>query len=157
MTGLQRKTPLRRTSPTKRRRAAVCTFQRCSGRPVVDDICLRHAEAKADRLFSTFVRERDGRCTGATVFASDCSGPLQAAHIIGRRKQTTRYDQANVHALCRWHHGMVDQHTELGSKVRWAVSRLGEDGWSALIERSRITTPRLVAVTAALEWLGATE
>lgn len=152
-TPIERKTPLRRKSPTKRRRAAVCPMQRCSGRPAINGVCISHAERLADKLFSEWIRARDGTCTVAPLAQTPCGGPLQCAHVIGRGKHLHRYDPANSHAACRDHHARIDQHQELGLKVRWAVSRLGEEGWQRLIERSWVTTPRLVAVTAALEWL----
>lgn len=152
---LTRTTPLRKKAAKKRRTTSPrCSNRQCHQRAVAAGFCISHAEKRADDLFSLWIRERDAQCTAEGVLPTPCRGRLQCAHVIGRRKQTTRFDPANAHGACEGHHQHVDQHESLGAKYRWAVSRLGEDGWARLMERSRITTPRLVAVTAALEWLG---
>lgn len=113
-------------------------------------LCIGHAEAEADRLFSLWVRARDGRCTAKTLFESPCSGPLQCAHIIGRRNKAVRFDPDNAHALCAAHHAKVDQHESLGGKYEWIVAVLGEERWQALVERARIPAARFVVVEETL-------
>jgi 5-methylcytosine-specific restriction endonuclease McrA len=52
-------------------------------------------KAKADKLFSLFVRDRDGKCVfcGTTV-------RLQCAHIFSRRNMRLRHDPQNAITLC---------------------------------------------------------
>lgn len=119
--------------------------------------CAKHAEQRADRLFSLWVRDRDGRCTASPVFHTDCDGPLQAAHIVGRRNQRVRYSPANVHAVCRAHHIAIDQHGREGAKYDWAVFVLGETQFTDLRIKARQTANRLDAALSALAWLESEE
>ena len=147
-----KRSPLRRKSPTKRRTTSPrCTVQRCS-KPG-DPLCVTHTEQRADRLFSLFIRNRDGRCTAN--FHHDCGQSLHAAHIIGRRNQSVRYSPANVHALCPAAHILVDQHGREGIKYQWALSRLGFDAFVDLTEESRAMTKRKDSAQTALAWLEA--
>lgn len=117
--------------------------QRCNRRAEVLELCLPHAERKADDAFSEWVRlERDRRCTGETVFDTPCNGRLQAAHFIGRRNYRVRFDPDNVHALCEAHHVMVDQHHRLGAKLAWITHLLGDERRDALVRRSNETADR---------------
>ena len=153
-----KRTPLKRKAARTRRPPPVtCSVRGCKRRPGTNSpMCIQHLEAKADRLFSLWVRERDGYCTFPL---DDRTGPcgrveaLQAAHIIGRRTKATRFDPQDVWALCRDHHVMVDQHGREHAKYDWAVSLLGEGGFAALRERARIPKPRITAALEALEWL----
>ena len=116
-------------------------------------LCASHAEERADRLFSKWVRARDGRCTIAPVVHTPCDDfPLQACHIEGRRKQVLRYSPANVHAGCRTHHRLVDEH-EATIKVDWALHVLGDLQYRELRVRARQTANRLDAALSALAWL----
>lgn len=142
-----------RTGPPRRRTAPRCVRQRCDRIARIDGLCVPHAEHEADTRFSVWVRRRDGRCTAVGVLDGPCSDGLQAAHGVGRRKQGTRYDPLNVHALCPAHHRVVDQHGEEGAKYRWLVSRIGEGAHADLMTRSRVPVDRVDAITAALAWL----
>ena len=55
-------------------------------------------KAKADRLWSAYVRNRDKtcRCCGKT--------PIQSHHIISRRYHSTRFNPNNGIGLCFNHH-----------------------------------------------------
>lgn len=147
-----KRTPLKRKRATPRRTTSPrCASLRCNkpGSP----LCVTHTEQRADRLFSLYVRNRDGACTAN--FPHDCDGFLQAAHIIGRRNQSVRYDPRNVHALCRAAHMLVDQHGREGIKYQWALSRIGFDAFLDLTEESRAMTKRKDAAGTALAWLEA--
>ena len=49
---------------------------------------------EADRLFSIYIRKRDGKCV-------TCGGrPDHAGHYISRSWLNLRYDEQNVHAQC---------------------------------------------------------
>ncbi len=88
--------------------------------------CRSHAKAEADRRFSLFIRERDGRCMFPTESA--CVGPLQCCHILSRRFLATRYDPDNAVAGCAGHHAY------------WTRQ---PDRWQAFLE----TWPRLRSIT----------
>lgn len=141
----KRTKPRRTTSPR-------CETQRCKKPAKIEGRCITHAEREADRLFSLWIRDRDQRCTYADLMgASDCKGPLQAAHVYSRRYMATRYNPANVHALCAGHHLMVDTHQ--AHKDEWAIARIGVAMFDILRSASIAGLSRVESVTAALEWL----
>jgi hypothetical protein len=152
---LERRTPLKAKRATPRRTLLPrCKVGRCKQIARIDGWCIPHAEHEADRRFSLWVRARDGRCTAAEVLTDrPCEGRLQAAHIEGRAKKSTRYDPDNVWTLCERHHRIVDQHAMHAAKARWAVAVLGVDGYHELIERAATTTDRTTAIERALDWL----
>lgn len=144
----RRATPRRTTSPR-------CVRQRCNRRAEIADLCVPHAEVAADTAFSAYVRGRDRGCTAVGVLPSTaCSGDLQAAHIVGRGNHATRYDPQNVHALCAAHHMRVDQSGREDAKYRWAIDRLGNDGYGELMIRASALVKRRTAVDDAYErWI----
>jgi hypothetical protein len=148
-----KRTPLKHKSATKRRTTSPrCTMQRCNGRAEIAGLCVSHAEKRAWREFSLFIRTRDARCTAAEVLGTPCLGDgLQAAHIVGRRNQAVRYDPENVHAACPGHHMTVDQAGQEHAKYRWAVALLGESGYAALMERANVMGDRREAIRQQLE------
>jgi hypothetical protein len=113
-------------------------------------LCISHAEQKADAAFSKWVRKRDGGCTAWSLFPVACAGGLNAAHIVGRRNHATRFDPADVHALCDAHHRLVDQHGSEHAKFIWATSILGTEGYEALMWRAYPVASRRDSVEAAL-------
>ena len=50
--------------------------------------------AKADKIFSKFIRDRDKRCFFCPNLASQCS------HFWGRGSSATRYDPENADGIC---------------------------------------------------------
>ena len=58
---------------------------------------------KADRLFSAWIRRRDGACLANERRPDSCESPLflQCAHIHTRSYSATRYDPDNAITLCR--------------------------------------------------------
>ena len=58
-------------------------------------MCKSHAKAEADRRFSLFIRERDGKCQRCGK-----TDQLQCAHIVSRRYLSVRWDELNARALC---------------------------------------------------------
>ena len=146
----KRSTPRRTTSPR-------CTTRSCTKRAEIHGLCVSHAEQRADRLFSKWVRARDGRCTAAGVLGGECKGMLQAAHIVGRRNHSVRFDPSNVHALCAAHHYTVDQHGQENAKYRWACHVLGAEGHERLMSVwANQGTKRRTSIDNALLWLGGT-
>lgn len=75
--------------------------------------------AAADREFSKYIRDRDGRCMGQGTGPA-CSGALQCAHIISRRYRALRWEETNAMALCQAHH-MFWTHRPLEWQA-WLVS-----------------------------------
>jgi 5-methylcytosine-specific restriction endonuclease McrA len=60
---------------------------------------------KLDKLFSTWIRKRDGHC----LKCLRTDGGLQCAHIAGRRSLAGRWNDKNAITLCyfchlRWSH-----------------------------------------------------
>ena len=100
---IARKAPLKRGSPPKRKK-------RVSRTPKRPRLKLK---AECDRLFSRFIRLRDGGC----VLEHDCAGPLQCAHGFSRRYFATRWDPINAWALCS------------GGHYRYTVRPLEWDEW----------------------------
>lgn len=139
----KRAKPRRTTSPR-------CARQRCNKRAEILGLCVSHAEERAWEEFSTWIRQRDARCTAAWVLDTPCLGRLQAAHIVGRRNQAVRYDPANVHAACQGHHMMIDQAGAEHAKYRWAMSLLGEEGYEALMQRAAVMGDRREAIRRQL-------
>ena len=129
-----------------------CKTGRCDKRSEIQDLCITHAERKADRKFSLWVRARDKKCTAEGLFDIECKGTLQAAHIIGRRRYAVRYDPLNVHALCAAHHYHIDQHGSEDAKYKWAVEVLGSvETWEVLLLNAEYPTTRRIAAEAGLE------
>ena len=59
---------------------------------------------RADKLFSKYVRARDGSCVAVGEAGVDCAGYLQCAHIISRSYKSIRVDPDNAVCLCAAHH-----------------------------------------------------
>lgn len=65
--------------------------------------------AAADKAFSLFIRERDGRCrAAATLFV--CGGHLQCAHLVSRRYRALRWSEQGAITLCQAHHVYYTHH-----------------------------------------------
>lgn len=150
---LTRTQPLRKKRKPRRTTSPRCSTQRCNKRAEIRDLCVSHAERHADKLFSAWVRERDGRCTGAALFlATKCSGALQTAHIVGRRNHAVRYDPRNAHALCQAHHILIDQHGQEGAKFEWSLA-VNANAHIPLMHDARQPADRRASIEAALAWL----
>jgi hypothetical protein len=72
-----------------------------------------------DKLFSERVRSR-GYCQAAVLDEINCGGPLQTAHIEGRRCLNLRWEELNALCLCAGHH-------------RWYTDQ--PIAWATLIQR----------------------
>lgn len=59
---------------------------------------------RSDKLFSKFIRDRDGGCVAVGDAGVTCAGYLQCAHIISRSYKSIRVDPDNAVALCAAHH-----------------------------------------------------
>lgn len=102
----------------------------------------------ADRLFSKFVRERDGqRCRNCGVDGRLTQ--LECSHFFGRRMESVRFDQENADTFCRTCHQIYE--TQKGTvRVKhgdaiiekpmpyraWKIAQLGAQRFSALEVRA---------------------
>jgi hypothetical protein len=149
-----KRTPIKRKRATPRRTTTPrCTIRGCNKPAKIRGWCVSHAEQVADRLFSRWVRDRDGRCTAAGVLDGECKGILQAAHIVGRRNHSVRFSPSNVHSLCAAHHYTVDQHGQESAKYRWGCACLGAEFFDVLMAEAAVLVKRVHAIEEALSWL----
>jgi hypothetical protein len=65
-------------------------------------------KAKADKVFSLWVRRTIGYCQAHDGIK--CSNTLQTAHIVTRGNLTLRYHPENVLCLCSAHHFWYHRH-----------------------------------------------
>lgn len=101
-------------------------------------------ERRADRLFSEFIRNRDGRCVIANAESylmndvpySDegCWGELEVHHLFSRRFKATRWDPRNGASVCSAHHAWLHAHP-LQHAV-WRIDLRGEVVASDLLRRA---------------------
>lgn len=97
---------------------------------------------KADKVFSQYIRLRDGMCMRcySDVKVNEKGLPIthQASHYFGRGKESTRFDPDNVDCLCHGCHriwGSDDREAYRSFKIR----QLGEDEFNFLTLRSNTT------------------
>jgi 5-methylcytosine-specific restriction endonuclease McrA len=94
---------------------------------------------KADAVFSNYIRikagwicEKCGKlCTPST---------MDASHYYGRGKESVRFDDENVRALCKGCHKRMGGHTkqEVGEYDLWMKELLGEKRYNALRLRANL-------------------
>jgi len=92
---------------------------------------------KADKVFSEFIRRRDGRCVKCE---STGDGPLgivglQCSHYFGRRSESTRFDPENCDALCFGCHQIWGSDDREGYRA-FKIKQLGERGFKLLMVRN---------------------
>lgn len=94
----------------------------------------------ADKKFSEFIRERDGRC----LRCSTTQG-LTCSHYWIRGHSSTRYDPENCITLCWKCHGEMDgKHNK--EYMDFMLKRLGEKKYRELEVRARSFKSRSEAV-----------
>lgn len=121
---------------------------------------------KADKEFSLYIRQRDGRCQYPSCHVYELK-QLQCSHYIERRHSATRYDPENCISLC-WKHHFLDklvgfeyakqQHEEHGFDGRYTQFMqgwLGYERFVALIRRGRTSKTRSKAIIDCMVLLGA--
>lgn len=105
--------------------------------------------AKADKLFSLFVRQRDGKCVYPNCVETDIKR-LQCSHFWARANSATRYDPDNCVALCYKHHyGDRSHGWEYAKHAEYRdymLSWLGEARFNALMLRGRTVVKRQEAI-----------
>lgn len=97
----------------------------------------------ADRVFSRYIRLRDGRCVrcGNTGSGKDGIETLHCSHFFGRRKESVRYDPDNCDTLCfgchqHWGSDNRESYREFKKK------QLGEQRFNALVVRANTRQKR---------------
>lgn len=90
-----------------------------------------------DALFGRYIRLRDRVCQ----YCGRSDRRLEAAHIFGRGKHSTRYDPENCYAFCGGPNGTVchrwlDTHTT--EKEAWLERRIGTERFHALRLKSNL-------------------
>ena len=135
---LTQKVPLKRKTAIKKVRAQprrvpelTCAIRTCNHPPRVFGWCAKHARKEADRLFSLYIRKRDGKCQALCQLPYD----LQCAHLISRRYMAVRWMPENAVALCTFHHKKWTE-DPLGWDV-WCLERLGGAAWDGLKLKAR--------------------
>ena len=128
---LTRRTPLARKSIRRGKpKRAYCTIRGCKRRPYIGgELCITHAKALADRVFSAYIRQRDGCCQRCGT-----TRDLQCSHHIRRSQLATRYDPKNAVAHCSACHLLFTLHPALHSE--WIVRRLGQFSYELLLDRA---------------------
>jgi len=92
-----------------------------------------------DRLFSTYIRLRDGlicqRCK-RQFYPGNTRG-LDCAHIVvSRRHMATRFMPENAISLCMGCHFYLDSHPE--EKRIWYIKKFGKKKWNRVTLHSRV-------------------
>lgn len=97
---------------------------------------------KADKLWSLFIRQRDGSCRRCGRGPGEVT--LQAAHVISRRYKAIRWDERNGLALCvGCHHWGHKQPVEFDW---WVQEVIGKDTYEALRTAALAYVGRVVKV-----------
>ena len=95
-------------------------------------MCRSHAKAEADRRFSLFIRQRDGKC----LRCGKTEG-LQCAHICSRRYLSVRWFEWNARALCLGCHKWETEQP-LAAEDWWAGVAWGPFGSDEFYPRERL-------------------
>lgn len=103
---------------------------------------------EADRVFSHYIRLRDGmcmRCELPVYISPDTGLPKshEASHFFGRVRETTRFDTRNVDTLCTGRTGYdrgchkIWEKEERGKYREFKIKQLGQDEFNALYALSQ--------------------
>lgn len=93
------------------------------------------AKKALDKLWSIYVRTRDGRCT----FCQKKGGKLDANHIMSRRHLSTRWDVKNGNSLCFTCHRRFHDDPHWGVvKCQWLI---GLDAYERLAIKATAIMP----------------
>lgn len=91
---------------------------------------------KADRLFSQYIRQRDGGCVACLSVEN-----LQCAHIFTRSYLNTRFDEDNAVCLCAGCHKFYTHRP-----IEWSdfiIARIGEEKYQDVRMRAVSTDTRI--------------
>jgi hypothetical protein len=111
---------------------------------------IRALRAKLDTIFSLYIRTRDQSCFANS---SDCSGPIQAGHLITRGATRIRWDERNCFGSCRSHNFRHEYRPEI--MTAWFIAKYGNELYNDLVQLSRTTwkptRPELIRLIAIYE------
>jgi len=85
-----------------------------------------------DRVFSLFIRQRDGQCYTPTP---KCNNVLQNGHLISRRHMSTRWDEINCNGQCGSHNNLHNYQPEIYTSE--FIRKNGQQVYLDLEKRSR--------------------
>lgn len=88
-----------------------------------------------DRLWAKVIRLRDPICQFQFVCRGDRT--KDAAHLIGRRKRSVRYELECGVGSCWACHRWADRHET--ERSEWARKNLGAERWNRLLVRAQLT------------------
>ena len=107
--------------------------------------------AKADKLFSVFIRERDRVCF---FYRTGCQNKAtQNSHFWGRGSSATRYDPENCDGICGGCH-MRHEGNKQGLYRDLKIQQLGQEKYDAMEKRARSIMKREDAIIQVMELLG---
>ena len=89
-----------------------------------------------DRLFSRYIRLRDGGICQKCHKYLGLTGGLHCSHFHSRRKQSTRYDEMNCVALCFGCHQYFGENRD--EYEVWFKDHIGEREFDLLNARMRV-------------------
>lgn len=104
--------------------------------------------AKADKEFSKWIRERDGKCLHCGKTTN-----LQCSHFWSRKHSSTRYDTENCVALCAGCHLYKFENEKQGIYRDFMIRRLGQEGYDKLERRRHTTVSRKDVIQNLMAWL----
>lgn len=109
---------------------------------------------KADKLFSEWIRKRDGKCVKPGCGATE---RLQCSHFWPRKVSATRFDPENCDTLCYTchygdrYHGW--EYAKQGEYRTFKINQLGEERYQKLEERYNTFMPQKEAIEQLMNML----
>ena len=98
-----------------------------------------------DRLFSKYIRSRDGwaclACGSRSKDYREDGQGLHCSHFWGRGHENTRFDPDNCISLCAYHHRLWAEE-ERDCYKDFMINRLGRIGFDLLDVRAHLTKKR---------------
>lgn len=107
---------------------------------------------KADKLFSRYIRLRDGKCVRCRRLGEGQEGivGLQCSHYFGRGRESTRFDELNADSLCFGCHRYWGSDDKEGYR-NFKIKQLGKKGFDDLAFRAEVYQKK-DRVMSALIW-----
>ena len=88
-------------------------------------------KGKLDKIFSLYIRTRDKwGCQRCGKQQKEKSTGYHCAHILGRSKQSVRWNELNAYGICYGCHLFIDTHPT--EKTIWAINRLWKQEYDEL-------------------------
>lgn len=103
---------------------------------------------RADKEFSKWIRERDGKCVRCGKKTN-----LQASHFWSRSHSSVRYDPENVDTLCAGCHIFKWEIEKQGEYREYMIRKLGMSKYKNLEKRARATVNRIDAIKQFQAWI----